>query len=151
MTIYNFIIGITIYMMIKIVLWWLVFGTARVVAGKYSGKVWRSYTGWGLLIMVGVILMDAFIGYYPPAEDTTLYTVFHILFWILTAIGVREVVTLAGLIVGDWHPLHPRLRFWGFGKMFVHEVEKGKGFWDDDNLYGGRYYIQHPDFKDCPF
>ena len=61
MTIYNLIIGITIYMMIKIVLWWLVFGTARVVAGKYSGKVWRNYTGWGLLIMLGVILMDVFM------------------------------------------------------------------------------------------
>ena len=52
---------VMIWVALKMIVWWTLFGTFRLLFGKYTIKTWGMYTVRGLLIMVGMILLGLYI------------------------------------------------------------------------------------------
>lgn len=106
------------YIMVKSTVWWLLFGTGRLLFGKYNIVEWFIRSVGGLVVFGLMFLMLIYFlkGYSP---DSTLYMV---LWWIGVVFSARilwrEVFSLFGLLRGDWNPFNPRLRFVALKEMF---------------------------------
>ena len=115
-------IGVTgvalVYVAVKTVLWWAVTGTLGLLFGRIPLSSWlvRSLRG-ALLVVVAAAGGLALAGVSYRVPDP---------FWLLEVLGVagallslrifwRELITLFGLLAGDWNPLRPNLRFFGWG------------------------------------
>lgn len=107
------------YIMLKSTVWWILFGTGKLLFGKYNIVEWfiRSVgglVGFGLMFLIEIYFLK---GYSP---DSTLYMV---LWWIGVVFSARilwrEVFSLFGLLRGDWNPFNPRLRFVAWKEMFT--------------------------------
>ena len=114
---YVLIALVTAYVMLKSAVWWMLFGTGRLLVGKYSIVEWGKRTLYGIVAYVGLILLNAFflMGYTP---DNWLYTCLMVV-TVLLAVRVawREVFSLFGLLRGDWNPFAPELRFVGVEEL----------------------------------
>lgn len=107
------------YIMVKSTVWWLLFGTGKLLFGKYNIVEWliRSVggmAGFGLMFLMEIYFLK---GYSP---DSTLYMV---LWWIGVVFSARvlwrEIFSLFGLLRGDWNPFNPILRFVALKEMFA--------------------------------
>lgn len=109
--------GALVYMAAKTVLWWGVTGTLGLLFGQIPLSSWLVRSLKGLLLVLlalagGVVLAGVACRVTDP-------------FWLLQVLGVvgaaltlrmvwREIITLFGLLSGDWNPFRPKLRFFGW-------------------------------------
>ena len=115
-------IGITgvalVYVAVKTVLWWAVTGTLGLLFGRIPFSSWlvrslRGALGVLLAAVCGVVLAGIS---YRTADPYWLLEVFGVAGALLSLrVFWRELITLCGLLAGDWNPLRPNLRFFGWG------------------------------------
>ena len=149
------VIGIVfMYIMIKSTVWWLLYGTGRLLFGKYNIVEWLVRTVGGLAGFGVMCLLEIyFLKEYSP--DNKLYMAFWLI-GVVFSIRVlwRELFSLFGLLRGDWNPFNPRLRFIALKEMFTSNPDNDRssrkptayGSWTEyyeKGIYGQRMGTVH--------
>lgn len=115
------VICVSIYVACKAVLWWLIMGTGHLIFGKLTFSEWQKKTFIGLVWGAIIASLNALLIYFFSPDNN--YYVGSLVVALLLAFRIiwREFFTLFGLLRGDWHPLHPKLRFfaWNTFNVFV--------------------------------
>lgn len=113
------VLGITLYVMAKAVLWWFLFGTGKLLFGKISLAGWIGKTVQGMVWGVVLVLMNI-VFYFGFSPGSTVYMgALTVAFLLAFRIMWREFFTLFGLLRGDWNPFHPRLRFFAWNTFNI--------------------------------
>ena len=109
----------TFYIIAKTTIWWLLFGTGRLLFGKYTIAEWGIRTLIGLVgFSVLILFCNGFIWLFD--KESNVYLVFWgISLFLSLRIWIRELFSLGGLLKGDWNPFHPQLRFFGFDEEYI--------------------------------
>ena len=116
---YALVLLVSIYVVVKSAVWWLIFGTGRLIFRKYCLYEWLVYTGMGLLgyIVLLVFNLYAFMSYVPEGNLGTILVMIASPF--AFRVLVREVFSLCGLFRGDWNPFDPELRFMAWDESYL--------------------------------
>lgn len=108
---------VSVYVCLKTVLWWIVFGTVGLCRKDYTFRQWLGYTKWGLLGLLALILVDAVLWFgFNPDNVVYTYTCWG-LFVLAVRIAWREFFTAGGFLRGDWSFSNPELRFFAWNTL----------------------------------
>lgn len=118
------IMMVTCYVFAKTILWWLLFGTGKLLFRKISLTEWINKTLSGMVIGVCLMVMN-FILMMAFNPGNMVYETAVIVCTLLSArIIWRELFTLCGILRGDWHPFHPELRFFAWDTFNIWVIFK---------------------------
>jgi len=128
------VLTVMIWVIVKTTVWWLLFGTGRLLFGKYSIHEWAVRSLMGMLAMGGMLLSGVYLVYLCDQESTFYLIVWGIATIISMRVFLREVFSLCGLLRGDWNPFHPHLKFIAWNEtyllgLFSSKAQRGR----DDN------------------
>lgn len=110
---------VSVYIVLKSTVWWLIFGTGRLLFGKYSLHEWGFRTGLGLAAFVGIGLLNVIFWTTFNPDSMVYMCCLWPVFLIACRITLREILSLFGLLRGDWNPFHPELRFIAWEESYL--------------------------------
>ena len=103
-----------VYICLKTVLWWAVFGTVGLFKKWYTVEKWLSRTKWGILCVAALVVANFSLWVTFNPENDYL-NCFYLVLWLLALrVTWREFFTLGGLLRGDWSFSYPELRFFAW-------------------------------------
>lgn len=105
---------VTLYIFTKTLLWWILFGTGKLLFKVITPSEWFNKTLRGLGLGLGLIVLNVIL-WLTYSPDSLFYIIpLVILLFFAFRVVWREFFTLFGLLRGDWHPLHPELQFFAW-------------------------------------
>ena len=109
----------SVYVVVKTTVWWVLFGTFRLLFRKYSLYEWLMRTLGGLAVFAALIVVNLIL-LYGFAPDNVLYLGLVVVSGFLALrVWLREILSLCGLLRGDWNPFHPELRFLAWHETYI--------------------------------
>ena len=123
------ILAVTGYVFAKTLLWWVLFGTGKLLFRKITLADWVNKTLYGLTVAAALVVLNTvFLFAFSP--DNKLYmTAVIITLLFATRIIWREFFTLGGLLRGDWNPFYPELRFFAWDTFNIWAIFKPLKWW----------------------
>ena len=110
---------VSVYAFLKSAVWWLLFGTGRLLFRKYTLAEWVFRSGMGLAAFMVLALFNVILwNVYRPENDLYIFMV-GLSFLGAARITLREIFSLFGLLRGDWNPFHPHLRFIAWSETYL--------------------------------
>lgn len=123
----------TFYIIAKTTIWWLLFGTGRLLFGKYTIAEWGIRTLVGLVGFAVLILFNSSLIWLFDEESNVYLGFWGISLFFSLRIWIREIFSLLGLLRGDWNPFHPHLRFFAWKETYIFSLfgnpPQPKGCW----------------------
>jgi len=133
----SFILVAVAYVILKTLVWWILFGTGKLLLGKYSLHEWGFRSLTGLAGMGGLVALSAYLLYMYDADSTVYWTILWVSLFFALRIWLREIFSLFGLLRGDWNPFHPELRFMAWHETYIFSLfGNGKSNSNDDCVWG---------------
>lgn len=125
------------YVIAKSSIWWILFGTGRLLFRKYTLKEWGFRTLVGIVGLVCLGLFVACLLWLYDADSIVYWTILCVSLFFSLRIWLREILSLFGLLRGDWNPFHPRLRFMAWNETYIFRLfGNGKSDSNDDCVWG---------------
>lgn len=120
---------VSVYVCIKTVLWWLLYGTVGLIRQDYTFRKWMRYTTWGLIGMLVLVLVDAVLWFgFNPDNVVYTYSCWG-LFVLASRVVWREFFTIGGLLRGDWSFSNPELCFFAWDTFNPFVIFKPIKWW----------------------
>ena len=110
---------ISMYVILKTSLWWALFGTGRLLLGKYSLSEWAFRSGVGLLGFAALAVLSVFLWLAYSPDSNVYMCLVWVTFAVSMRITLREILSLFGLLRGDWNPFGPELRFIAWDETYL--------------------------------
>lgn len=134
----SIILVAAVYMVAKTTVWWGLFGTGRLLTGKYGIHEWCFRTVAGLAGFTGLAGLSLYLLYMFDPESTVYMIIWSVSLVLALRVWLREIFSLFGLLRGDWNPFHPQLRFLAWRESYI--FGKGrKTVYDDRPTPWGSY------------
>lgn len=134
----SIILVAAIYIVAKMTIWWGLFGTAGLLAGKYGMHEWCIRTVAGLTGFTGLACLSLYLLYMFDPESTIYMIVWSVSLVLALRVWLREIFSLFGLLRGDWSPFHPKLRFLAWRESYIFRKSR-KAASDDRTTPWGSY------------
>ncbi len=115
----SFILAAVFYIIAKTSIWWLLFGTGKLLFRKYTFKEWGFRTIAGVIGFACLALFAACLLWLYDAESTVYWSALAVFLFFSLRIWLREILSLFGMLRGDWNPFEPKLRFFAWDETYI--------------------------------
>ena len=142
---------LTLFVFSKAIVWWLVFGVFRRVLGFIRRSEFVQMTARGLNYGVGLLVLDVVLCGMTMLGEWATGMSAMLAMGLTVAVFISELLTLGGLLRGDWNFSSPRFRVIGLSAPSsstapeYHTDKKPGGF-----VKGGFFYTPDYSTPDTP-